>query len=124
MKRIGRLLLEVYVWVVVGAIIVAPFVLWLLPADTFDDGQSLCPSVLLFGVECLGCGTTRAVMHMHHGEWREALYYNYGVVWIYPLLALIWLAVVLKVLEVRGWIHPKRWTSPVGRWIAKVLAKL
>lgn len=72
------------------ALLAFPIILWLLPADFFDSGQSVCPSRVFFGVECFGCGSTRAIMHLHHFEIEDALYYNSGVFLIYPLLVLIW----------------------------------
>lgn len=76
------------VWLL--ALLILPIVLWILPADFFDEGQAVCPSRVFFDIECYGCGMTRAVMHMHHLEFEEAFYYNYGVLAIYPILAIIW----------------------------------
>lgn len=68
-----------------------PVLLWWLPAGFFDDtGVELCPSRAFFDVECFGCGITRAVMHLHHFEWQEAIYYNYLVVIVYPVLVALW----------------------------------
>jgi hypothetical protein len=68
-----------------------PFLLWALPAGFFDNtGIELCPSKAFFDVECFGCGITRAVMHLHHFEWQDAIYYNYLVVVVYPFLAFVW----------------------------------
>jgi len=73
------------------ALLLTPVVLWILPADFFDNSKVvLCPSRLFFDVECLGCGMTRAVMHIHHFEFSEAIYYNLGVVLIYPALVILW----------------------------------
>lgn len=73
------------------ALLVTPFLLWLMPATLFDEtGVEICPSKFFFDVECFGCGMTRAVMHLHHFNWREALYFNYGVVLVYPALVFIW----------------------------------
>lgn len=79
-------------WVWLVALCIFPFALWYLPADFFDseDGPILCPSRLFFDIECLGCGMTRAVMHLHHFEWDEAIYFNMGVIAIYPGLILLW----------------------------------
>ena len=33
---------------------------------------------------------TRAVMHFHHFDFTEAIYYNTGVVLIYPFLVWLW----------------------------------
>jgi hypothetical protein len=68
-----------------------PFLLWALPGGFFDNtGIELCPSKAFFDVECFGCGITRAVMHLHHFEWQDAIYYNYLVVVVYPFLAFVW----------------------------------
>lgn len=72
-------------------LLIEPIVLWLLPADFFDNtGIEICPSKAIFNIECFGCGMTRAVMHMHHFEFSDAIFYNYGVVVIYPALVVVW----------------------------------
>lgn len=68
-----------------------PLILWILPPDFFDDGVSICPSKVFLNIECLGCGITRAVMHFHHFEFAEAIYYNWGVIWVYPFLVFLWI---------------------------------
>ncbi len=74
-----------------GLLLIQPIALWLLPGDFFDNtGFEICPSKFLFNIECLGCGMTRAVMHMHHFEFSDAIFYNYGVVAIYPALVVVW----------------------------------
>lgn len=75
-------------WIV--ALIALPVILWIFPATYFDSGQSICPSKLFLNIECMGCGITRAVQHMHHLDWREALYHNYAVIFVYPLLIYFW----------------------------------
>lgn len=78
------------IWITL--LLLVPLILWILPGDAFDHHPEivLCPSKLFFDVECLGCGMTRAVMHAHHFQWPEALYYNYGVMAIYPALIAAW----------------------------------
>jgi hypothetical protein len=73
-------------------LILAPLVLWLLPAGFFDseDGLVLCPSRALFNFECLGCGMTRAVMHFHHFEFDDAIYFNRASFIVYPALVVVW----------------------------------
>jgi hypothetical protein len=83
--------LERYEWVWLAALLLTPFVLWLLPADIFDEGKIiLCPSRLFFDIECFGCGMTRAIMHMHHFEFADALYFNQASVIVYPGLIVTW----------------------------------
>jgi hypothetical protein len=54
----------------------APIVLLLLPATFFDHGKSICLSQLLFHTACPGCGMTRAIMHLIHGDFGGASEYN------------------------------------------------
>ena len=77
-------------WAWPTALLLAPIVLLILPADTFDDGAALCPSVILLDIECYACGITRAVMHFHHVEFTEAIYHNFLVVAVYPFLFWLW----------------------------------
>ncbi len=73
------------------ALLVCPIALWLMPVDYFNNGGGLsCPSESWFGIECLGCGMSRAVMHFHHFDFMEAIYYNSLVVVIYPFLIWLW----------------------------------
>jgi hypothetical protein len=91
-----------YVWL--AALLLTPFVLWALPANFFNDGNGLsCPSQSLLGLECLGCGMTRAVMHLHHFDFTEAIFYNTGVVVIYPFLIWLW----------------QRWVRAEVRWLRR-----
>lgn len=83
-----------------------PIALWLLPANFFDDGQSVCVSRLLFDVECYACGLTRAVMHLMHFDFAEAFYYNSLVVVVLPLLILLWGIWVRQDLRTLG-VFPK-----------------
>lgn len=77
-----------------------PVMLWLLPADVFDNtGFEICPSKLFFNIECFGCGMTRAVMHSHHWEWSEAFYYNYGIIAVYPALVIVWFLWLSKAIK-------------------------
>ncbi len=83
-------------WIWLVFLLLTPIVLWILPADFFDTGQSICLSKILFNIECLGCGMTRAVMHFHHLEFNEAIFYNTGVVAVFPALVVVWAVWVIK----------------------------
>jgi len=77
------------IWLAV--LIIFPFALWIMPADFFDNSDViLCPSRLFFDFECIGCGITRAIMHLHHFNFEEALYYNSLSFAVYPALIAIW----------------------------------
>ena len=79
-----------------AALLLFPIVLWILPETFFDTGIAICPSRVFFDLECLGCGMTRAVMHFHHFNFDEAVYYNTGVLIVYPVLVVLWFVWVFK----------------------------
>ena len=77
--------------IILIALLLIPLIGWILPGDFFDNSEAiLCPSRLFFDFECLGCGITRAVMHFHHFQFGEALYYNYLVLGVYPMMVFFW----------------------------------
>jgi hypothetical protein len=88
-KRKGSLLLFFLVAMI-------PFVFILLPADFFDQGQSLCLSVLLFDTKCYGCGMTKALQHLMHLEVSKALSYNMISLVVLPALFFLWGEYILK----------------------------
>ncbi len=67
-----------------------PVVLFLLPAGYFDNGKSTCLSVVLLDKECIGCGLTRASMHLIHFDLMEAIYYNPLVLIVVPVGIYFW----------------------------------
>jgi len=74
-------------WAVVAGIglMAGLAVLLALPADFFDEGQSICLSVVLFDRECYGCGMTRGVQHLLHFDFRTAWEYNKLAFIVLPL---------------------------------------
>ncbi|TXK52885.1 DUF2752 domain-containing protein [Pontibacter qinzhouensis] len=71
-------------------LICLPLLLLCLPASFFDEGQSMCLSVLLADTECHGCGMTRAIMHLIHFDFATALTYNKLSVIVLPVLIYLW----------------------------------
>jgi hypothetical protein len=70
-------------------VVFIPFVLWILPANFFDEGPSICISKLITEVDCPGCGITRATQHAWHFDFQTAWNYNKMIVVVGPLL--LWL---------------------------------
>jgi hypothetical protein len=61
----------------------------LVPVRVWVALPPVCPSRWL-GWRCPGCGMTRALALLLHGDWREALTQNPRVVLVAPLL--VWIA--------------------------------
>lgn len=79
--------------------IITPFVLWLLPVDFFDKGESICLSHLLAGVECYACGLTKATMHFVHFQFEEAWNFNKLSFIVVPMLFPLW---IKSIYDIQG----------------------
>ena len=79
-----------------SGLLIVPVVLLILPADFFDNGQSICISVLLFDETCYGCGMTRAIQHLIHFDFLVAYSYNKLSIIVLPLLVYFWSKEILK----------------------------
>jgi len=71
-----------------GLLILIPIILILLPPSFFDNGDSICISVLFFDKECYGCGMTRAIQHLIHLDFSIGYEYNKLSIIALPLLIL------------------------------------
>lgn len=97
-----------YLRVLFCGYILVPLVLWVLPANFFDDtGVVVCVSRLLLDVECYACGLTRAVQHAMHLDFAVAYAFNKLVVVVLPLLIAIWVRDVRK-LYLHIWPKSRR----------------
>ena len=70
-------------------------------------GPVLCPSALMLGLPCPGCGMTRALGCATHGQLREA--FGFNAIWplILGYLALLWIYQILQTW--RG--EPPKWPT-------------
>jgi hypothetical protein len=73
-----------------------PILLWLLPADFFDNGPPICLSQILLHRSCPGCGISRAVMHSMHLDFTTAWEFNKLVIIVLPVLFFIWAREIIK----------------------------
>lgn len=71
--------------------ILAILVLMLIPASLFDAFPSICLFRNLSGAQCPGCGMTRAIVCVLHGDLGHAMQYNGLVVIVFPLLCYLFL---------------------------------
>lgn len=84
MNKSVLLYLRLLFWVLV------PIVLLVLPKTFFNEGIPLCPSMIFLGMECPGCGLTRACMHLIHLDFEEAFAFNMLSFVVFPILAFWW----------------------------------
>ena len=72
---------------------------FILPANYFDEGQSICLSVLLFEKNCFACGMTRAIQHLIHLDFSIAWEFNKLSFVVLPLLILSYTKEIKRVFS-------------------------
>lgn len=60
-----------------------------IPTRWVEAGPTFCPIKNIFGRECYGCGMTRALSHLLHGDLASALGYHRASVALLPVLLLL-----------------------------------
>ena len=78
----------------VGFYFLLPLAFVWIPTSWFEARRSVCLIRNLFGIKCPGCGMTRAISCVFHGDIRKAFHYNKLVVIVFPLLCYTWLRAV------------------------------
>lgn len=105
------------VTVTVSAVIAAAVIVWFISAIDPVTAQYYpkCPSRLLFGIECPGCGSARAMHALMHGRVGQAWAYN-------P--ALFFFGAVLAAVAVKDFLRPSHAFSRAVRspWFAGAVA--
>ncbi len=75
----------------VGLYILLPLAFIMIPTSWFERRRSICLIRHLFSIKCPGCGMTRAISCVFHGNFKGAFHYNKLVVLVFPLLCYMWL---------------------------------
>ena len=53
---------------------------WITLNNIYDINMMLCPTKILFGIPCPGCGMTRAIKHCLEGELMAAVRMNPNII--------------------------------------------
>jgi hypothetical protein len=85
---------------------IAFITLLILPANYFDTGRATCVSVILFDLECYGCGMTRAIQHLLHLDFEKAYEFNKLSFIVLPL------AIIMIAWELKKVISPQKLEQP------------
>ena len=90
---------KIFAAIKLGALILLPLFLYAIPKQSIFNGESICLFRRIFGVECWGCGTTRAIFSVLYGNFKMALEYNRMIVVLFPLLLWLWGSEVYKTIR-------------------------
>ena len=106
---------------------------WVLCALVFDIHITVCPSKLIYGMPCPGCGTTRALTLLLGGHPLDAAMMNPNIYIL--IIALVTLPVVLLMKHLTGrdyllrfnqWLERKSVLIPfllieLGIWLKNII---
>jgi hypothetical protein len=79
--------------------LVMPIILLLIPLEWINNQHTICIFKNIFGVDCYGCGITRAVLSGIHFNFRAAFEYNKMVIIVLPLLTYTWIKTVISIVK-------------------------
>ena len=104
MKHLGSLKVN---WRLVQdmGIVITPLVLFFVPMEWLTGKHSLCLIKNLFGVECWGCGMTRAIVSTVQFQFVRAYSYNKLIVVVFPWLVYIWAKTIQRMLRPKKSLH-------------------
>ena len=92
------------------ALIVAPFIiLYYLYFLIWHDGEIYCFVELFLGIPCMGCGMTRATLHLFSFNFADAFHYH-PLVYIMPFILFV---IIFKNMQIINTIYRSRtfWIS-------------
>lgn len=78
---------HIWTYICLIGMIFLPILLIILPKTFFDHGPTTCIYTLLAGVNCYGCGMTRASMRLIHLDFVGAWEFNKLSFIVFPALA-------------------------------------
>jgi hypothetical protein len=76
--------------VLLFAYIALPFLLYFIPLEWLNKQKTICLVKNFFGVECPGCGITRAMISAVQLDFIKAIDYNKIIVVVLPILVFVW----------------------------------
>ena len=79
--------------------LLVPVILYCIPAERIFHGHQLCLFHNFLGVDCWGCGMTRAIFSLMYLDFPGAWEYNRLVVFVAPLLLYLYLKLIYKTVQ-------------------------
>jgi len=73
-----------------------PFLLSFVSLDKLESKHSICLFKNVFGIECYGCGITKAVIASMQLNFIRAFEYNKLIVVVMPLIVYLWIKEIVK----------------------------
>ena len=72
----------------------------MLSLDDLEGKRSICLFKNLFGIECYGCGITKAVIAITQLDFIRAFNYNRLIFIVMPLVLYLWVKEIAKCVKI------------------------
>ena len=82
-----------------GILLSLPIAVSFIRVTILNNLPVLCIYKRFFGIECWGCGMTRAIISVANGNFKNAIEYNWRVLIVFPLLLYIYFFNIYKVYK-------------------------
>lgn len=67
-----------------------PYFLFFVSLDSLETKQSICLIKNISGIECWGCGITKAIIAVLQLDFIRAYNYNKLIIIVFPLMSYLW----------------------------------
>ena len=71
-------------------LLLVPIITLIISYNGIENDTTICIFKNIIGSECMGCGTTRAIISFIGGNFHKSIDYNYNVILVFPLIVFIW----------------------------------
>ena len=96
-KRFNKPNSKLYLMTKISILVIFPFMLLVLPKTVFNNGHyTICILKLITGEDCIGCGMTRACMHLIHLDFKGAAHFNKSSFVVLPILSGLLISEIIK----------------------------
>ena len=86
----------IWILIKISILFAIPVLLLILPNSLVFKGQTICLINNIFGINCIGCGMTRAIFLVFDGDLISAFNLNAKILLVLPILFLHWIKLVYK----------------------------
>ena len=107
--RLKNNLLFIKISTKVCILLTIPLAIILMPKSIIFDGPTICLFKNIFGINCPGCGMTRAIFLVFEGDIITACQLNLGVLVVFPILVALWTELIYKQINLfrLNYTYPK-----------------
>jgi hypothetical protein len=79
-----------------GGLFLLPFLFSFFSLDKLDERQSICLFKNIFGIDCYGCGITKAIISAVQLDFVRAFSYNKLIIVVMPLIIYLWVKEIIQ----------------------------